>query len=154
MPNYCENLVLFSLKGKEDRYSLTSDTALQLVDNLKALDGEAFSTDLELTKEIEMKERQGHDAKLGIVLILTNENCRKCESKLYIRTDRPATVTVYDDAAGTLPGTHYTRYCIKKGCSFQQHYGYYTIGESEVRFDVDWQWRSQGGKRGNCPPLF
>lgn len=50
MPNYCENLVSFSLKGKEDKNSLTSDTALQLVDNLKALDGEAFSTDLELTK--------------------------------------------------------------------------------------------------------
>ena len=130
---------IWFLKNKEDRNSLSCDTTLQLVDNLKALDGAAFSSDLQLTKEIMTMERQGSDAKLGIVLISMNDKCCKCESKLYIRADRPATITVYDDALGTLPGTHYTRYYRRKGCSFQQHYGYHTIGESnEVRYDVDW----------------
>ena len=30
-----------------------------------------------------------------------------------------------------MPAIHYTRYCRKSGCSFQQHYGYYTQGNAE-----------------------
>ena len=139
MPNYWENLASFSLKEKEDRNTLTSDLAHQFIENMEVLDKETFSSDIQLNKEIMTMKRQGSDTPIGVVLISTNDKCCKCASSLYIRADRPSTVTVYDDALGTLPGTHYTKYCRRGGCSFQQHYGYYTIGDSsEVTYDQEW----------------
>ena len=139
-PNYWDNLAYFCASQKEDKNNLTADLARQLVDNLKVLDKEAFCSDLELTKEIIMMKRQGSDIPLGVVLISTNKKCCMCESKLHIRSDRPSTITIYSDTLGTLPGTHYTKYCRRKGCSFQQHYGYYTVGQSsEIRYDKDWE---------------
>lgn len=139
MPGYWENLASFSLKTKENRNTLTSDLAHQFVENLEVLDKEAFTSDLQLMEEIVGMERQGSDTPLGVVLISMNDKCYNCASLLYIRADRPSTVTIYDDSVGTLPGTHYTKYCRRKGCSFQQHYGYYTNGElSEMKYDDDW----------------
>ena len=51
-----------------------------------------------------------------------------CNFKLYIRSDIFSLAVLYDHKLGTLPALHYTRYCRKSGCSFQQHYGYYTRG--------------------------
>lgn len=64
----------------------------------------------------------------GIILLSPKQKCILCNSKLYIRSDRFALAVLYDDKLGTLPAIHYTRYCRKSGCSFQQHYGYYTCG--------------------------
>ena len=76
---------------------------------------------------------------LGVVLVSEEESCRNCGSKLYIRPDRPSSITVYDDHLGTVPGTHYTKYCRKRGCSLQQHYGYFTKGDaSEMKYNPDW----------------
>lgn len=56
-----------------------------------------------------------------------------------IRKGRPATVIVYDDVMGTVPGTHFHKTCSNRACSLTQFYGYTTAAKSsEVHFDVDW----------------
>lgn len=109
------------------------------MENISVVDVAALVSDMELAKEIVLMKRAENDAPLGFPLISSKSKCSKCRSKLYMREDQSSTVTVYHDQLGTLPGTHYTRYCRRKGCSFQQHYGYYTEGDSsEVRYDDDW----------------
>lgn len=131
MPSYSENVLEFALKGKEDRNSLNPEEALQLVENLKFLDSGALVSEIELIKEIVMMKRAGSDSPLGVILMSTKANCRNCGMKLYIRGSRTSKVT--------LPATHYTRYCRRKGCSLQQHYGYCTQGDSNgVKYDNDW----------------
>ncbi len=140
MPHYWETVASFSLKTKEERNTLTSEQARQFVENIEVIDDGAFKSDIQLTKEIASMEKLGADVPLGVVLISGKNSCRKCGSQLYIRADRTSTVTVYDDILGTLPGTHYVKYCRKRGCSsFQQHYGHYTQGSTgEMAFDEDW----------------
>ena len=77
---------------------------------------------------------------LGIVLVSKNDKCAFCSSTLYIREDRPSTVTIYDDTLGTVMATHYCKYCRRPGCSYQQYYGFSTQGKlGEVVYDSDWQ---------------
>lgn len=139
MPGYIDQIMTFALKGREDRNTLSPEQALQLIENLQLLDNEALVSDKDLIQEIVSMKKPGRDDPLGIVLVSAKSNCRKCGSKLYIRGDRPSKVTVYNDTLGTLPATHYTRYCRRKGCSLQQHYGFYTESDcSEVQYDEDW----------------
>lgn len=139
MPKYWENLVLFSTKDKEDRNSITPELAHQIIENLDIVDSRCFASDVELTKEIVTMKKVGSDAPLGVVLISDKESCQNCGSKLYLRSDRTSKVTIYDDRMGTLPGTHFTKYCRKRGCSFQQHYGYYCQGDTtDMRYNHDW----------------
>ena len=139
MPRFWDQVATFSLRNREHRNSLSPDQARHLVENIEVIDEEALASDVNLTKEIVEMARPGTDTPLGIVLISNKESCRKCGSKLYLRQDRPSTITVYDDTMGTLPGTHYSRYCRKAGCSLQQHYGFFTTGNStDMQFDDDW----------------
>ena len=53
-------------------------------------------------------------------------------------TEMSCMVTIYDHHYGSIPAIHYTRYCRKRGCSYQQHYGYHTNGDNnEVMYDSD-----------------
>lgn len=139
MPNFANSLASFSLRNGDTRNSVTAEQAQHFVQNLEVLDSGALASDVELTKEILMIKKPGSDAPMGVVLISSKDKCPICTSRLYIRADRASTVTVYDDILGTMPGTHYTKHCRKRGCSFQQHYGYFTHGDSsEVKYDEDW----------------
>lgn len=139
LPNYWESLAQFSVKNKEERNGLSPDLARQIIENLEVIDSGALSSDRDLIKEIVLMKKGGNDDLLGVVLISDKASCRYCESRLYIRSDRSVKVTIYDDNMGTLPGTHYTKYCRKRGCSFQQHYGYYSQGDTgDVKYDHDW----------------
>ena len=47
---------------------------------------------------------------------------------------------------GTIPGSHFNKYCSNRRCSFTQYYGYYTQGlredsaaPSEAHFNDDWE---------------
>lgn len=139
MPSYSECVAAFALKGKEDRNSLNPDQVLTVIQNMQFMDSGALISDVELTKEIIMMKRTGSDAPLGIVLLSNKKNCSICESPLKVRADRTSVVTIYDDSLGTVPATHYTKYCRKRGCSFQQHYNFSTQGGSaEVTYNLDW----------------
>lgn len=136
MPSYWERVASFSLKTKEDRNTLAPDQARQFVENIEVVDNGAFASDIELTRE--MMEKQGEGMPHGIVVISQNESCLLCGSRLYIKADCTLQVAVYDNSFRSVPGTHYTKYCRKKGCSFQQHYGYHTSGNmSGVTYDLD-----------------
>ena len=126
MPSFWSHLASFSLMQREHRNSLTIEEARMFIENVEALNKDALATDFQLTNDIVEMVRMGTDTLLGVVLVSAKENCRNCGSKLYVRGDRPSTLTVYDDLMGTLTGTHYTKYCRKGGCSLQQYYGFYT----------------------------
>ena len=53
------------------------------------------------------------------------------QKKVNVRADRSSLAVIYDQELGTMSAIHYTRYCRTKGCSFQQHYGYYTKGDTD-----------------------
>ena len=139
LPNYWQTVHKFCVADREDRSNLTVQDVQVLVENMAFLDKQAFNSDQLLMSEILQVTRQGSDVPLGIVLISPKETCHQCGSKLYLRSDRPSTVTIYDDQLGTVPGTHYTKYCRRRNCSVQEHYGYCTHGDcGAMIYDSEW----------------
>jgi len=102
-----------------------------------------FDSDAKLNKElIRIPKNDGSKLdriiRIGIVLVSSIHNCLRCNSKLHIRPDRFTAAVLYGNEVGTLPALHFTRYCRRSGCSFQQHYGHYTCGKSDdVIYDDD-----------------
>jgi len=96
-----------------------------------------FATDQELFSELvsfKIKEKP-----LGVVLVSSNNSCINCNSKLVLQKDQPAQVIIYDDINGSMPGSHYLKYCKNRSCGFSQYYGYYTNGgSSNVYYNSDW----------------
>ena len=81
-----------------------------LMENIQELDAFAFSTDRQLLDNL--INTGGHLNKpLGVILISHNDKCIQCGSKLQLRKDRPASVVVYDEQMGTMPGLHYHKTC-------------------------------------------
>ena len=139
MPNYWKTVASFNVHHQQARNNLTTEQVQLFVENLKVIDPETFTNDQDLVREIADMPRCGTDIPQGIILISPNETCSLCGSKLKIRADRPSAVTVYDDGLGTMLATHFTKYCRKLGCSYQQYYGFSTRGDSrEVVYDSDW----------------
>ena len=139
MPYYWETVANFCVVHRPARNHLTREHIQILMENLEEFDDGAFATDDELTREILAMPRHGTDTPQGIILISPHDNCALCGSKLSIRADRPSTVTIYDDHFGTLHATHFTKHCRKLRCSYQQHYGFSTRGDSsEITYDSDW----------------
>jgi len=108
---------------------------------LEYLDQDALkSENIGLLKELVQTCKQGPDKKvqIGIPLLSDKINCTRCGSKLYTRSDCVVSATLYNDDIGSIPAVHYSKYCRKKDCSFQQHYGYHTLGDgSEIHYDKD-----------------
>jgi len=87
----------------------------------------------------ELHQFTGYKGKpLGIVLISKKKICQNCGGKLLVRGDRPSFPVVYNEDIGTVPGTHFRKYCENqsKGCHFVQHYGFYTTDEEDTD-DID-----------------
>ena len=138
LPNYWQTVHKFCIATK-DRSDLRVQDVQVLVENMTFLDKQAFNSNQLLMSEILQVSRQGSDVPLGIVLISPKETCHQCGSRLYLRSDRPSTVTIYDDNLGTLPGTHYTKYCRRRNCSVQEHYGYCTHGDcGAMIYNSEW----------------
>ena len=129
VPNYWEIVRDFSVQRKKD-LQLSGDQCRIFIENLKMMQEGAFDSDAKLTKELirVAKNDPSKPHRIGIILLSPKQNCIVCNSKLYIRSDRFSLAVLYDHKLGTFPALHYTRYCRKSGCSFQQHYGYYTRG--------------------------
>ena len=140
MPNYWQAVAEFSVMDKPSRNVLTVEQVKTLIENLEVMDPETFITEHGLIHQLVTMTYPGIGTPMGIILISSKERCNVCGSALKIRADRPSTVTLYDDRMGMLLATHFTKYCRKTGCSFQQHYGYFTLGESaEITYDHNWQ---------------
>ena len=140
LPNLWGVAVEFATRGKESRSSISANQAKVLVENLHELDAAAFSSDKQLFQDL--VEFQTERCKpLGVILIRSNKKCLVCESSLMLRKDRPSPVVVYHDDMGTIPGSHYHKYCTNPSCGFVQYYRYYTPGHgvSGVVFNDDWE---------------
>ena len=139
LPNYWQVIVEFGTLRKNTE-SIKIDEAKVLFQNIKELDSFAFANDQELFSELISLEVDKLKGPLGVVLISSNDTCSNCKSKLLLRKDRPARVIVYHDSYGSLPGSHYHKYCNKRSCGFTQYYGYYTMkGSTSVYYDSDWK---------------
>lgn len=118
MPNYWQADAEFSVMHKPSRNELTAEQVKILVENLEVMDAETFTIEPGLFHQMVTMSYPGTGTRMGIVLISNKKNCEVCGSALKIRADRSSLVTLYDDRMGTLPATHFTKYCRKTGCSF------------------------------------
>lgn len=138
-PSYWELVTAFGFKNAKEKPS--TEMVRVLVENTQFLDSEAMKMDVDLLKEL--IEHKGFDGNpLGIVLLSSRSNCQLCGGNLLVRADRPSFLTGYTDSLGTIPMTHFRKYCnkAKKGCPFTQHYGYYSVGEdTDVIYDATWK---------------
>lgn len=140
LPNLWGFAVQFATRGKESKSVISADQAKVLIENLHELDAAAFASDRQLFQDL--VEFQTDTSKpLGVVLISSSEHCLVCESNLKLRKDRPSPVVIYHDDMGTIPGSHYHKYCTNPSCGFVQYYGYYTTGHGMfgVLFNTNWE---------------
>ena len=140
IPNFWGIAVEFATAGKVQRNSIDADTAAALVENIRTFDEKAFDTDKALLQQLSIwTPTQGYFVKpLGVVLISPQTQCVLRGQALSLRKDRPASIVVYDDVSGTLPGTHYSKICSSKICTLTQYYRYYTTA-SQVVYNSDWK---------------
>jgi hypothetical protein len=136
-PSYWDAIAKFASLGS----SVVSARDVQLhAENLQSLNERAFATDSSLQQELHAMSH-GRAQPLGIVLVSHQDKCIKCGGKLLLRSDRPSHVTVYTESLGTVPGSHYVKFCqnYRKGCNYNQHYGYYTMGNKcTTYYSTDW----------------
>ena len=60
---------------------------------------------------------------LGVPLVPKPTKCDLCGGKLLLRGDRPCRLTLYTESLGTVPATHFHKYChnYRKLCAFVQY---------------------------------
>ena len=137
LPNRLNIAIEFATDGKSEK-PITTEQLRVFAENVNELDSEAFATDKALTKAILQYPKK---KPLGVVLISENQTCMQCGGKLLTRRDRPAPVVIYHDTMGSIPGSHYHKYCSNKKCSFTQYFGFHTgvNSQHEVYFDENWE---------------
>lgn len=136
LPSYWNIAVQFATNGKQSY--LTPDQAKVLVENLHELDAKAFDTDRELLQQLMEYQVSLSKPPIGMILISSSKECLLCGSQLQLRKDRSAPLIVYDDIMGTIPASHFHKYCTNRGCGLTQYYGYHTI-DGSVYFDSNWE---------------
>lgn len=109
LPQYWDIVASFSCIGS--RYQISSSTVKVLMENMQVLNRQAFATDVDLTQELLSVPMGSSNEPIGIVLISEKQSCRKCGAKLLIRRDRPCRVMLYTESMGTVPATHYHKFC-------------------------------------------
>ena len=130
-PNFWENVAAFATCGK--KASLDPDIAQIL---MQMLNNSAFSQDKPLLKEL-VDFADIFNQPTGIILISPNTCCRNCGGKLVVRKDRYSKLVLYSESMGTVLARHYYKYW-QKGCSFCQHYGYYSVADQKYHYDTNW----------------
>lgn len=123
-PKLWEAVVLFGVGQTSQRNKITPEQARVLFQNVWELNQEAFKSDESLLIELSQLTLPPSPIPIGIILMSPEKDCIKCAGKLSIRADRPSQLIIYDEELGTLPGTHYQKYCRKSGCRLYQYYGY------------------------------
>lgn len=139
LPNVWKVAFEFAIKDTTREDDITAERSQLLMENLQEFDAAAFATDRKLLQDL-MEFQIPKYKPIGVVLISKNDKCLVCKSTLLLRKDRSASVVIYDNIMGSIPGTHYHKYCSNSSCGFTQYYGYYTTkGSSKVLYNCDWQ---------------
>ena len=140
VPNRWELCSQFANGGSNVASGLTTDEAKMIAENIQSLDELAFIPDHTLRQEL---MQFPNPKPLGVILISNKDSCQHCLSKLSVRKDRPATITVYDDSMGPVLGTHFRKTCSNRACGYTYYYGYHTTGGSQssshTLYDRDWR---------------
>ena len=89
-------IVEFATSRKTRRGTITPEQAHILMENLKNLDEQAFSTDKQLLQELRQMPIPLGNKPLGLLLMSEREVCVLCSSKILVRSDKPSSVVVYD----------------------------------------------------------
>ena len=138
-PNFWGIVVEFATSGMTTRSAVTPEQARVLMENLKILDKQAFSTDQQLTQELSQMPMPPTNKPLGLILLSPRESCTLCGSKLLVRADKASSVVVYDNNLGTVPATHFHKCCSRRSCPYTQFYGYYTCSDSCTYYNDDYR---------------
>ena len=136
VPNYWEIIARFGCLHSSDQ--LTPQSVCTAMETLQFINPSAFCMDMELTSELVNMKYEEDKPIFGIPLTTM---CQLCGSKLLLRGDRPSRITLYTSNLGTIPGTHYHKYCSKyrSGCKFVQYYGYSKSGgDGYAKYDAHW----------------
>ena len=120
--------------------NVTSQSAKIAMENLKVIDPEAFISDTLIIKEISGVECIATKKPLGIPLVPNQTCCICCGGKLLLRSDRPSRISLYTNTLGTVPATHFHKYCQnnRNGCRLVQYYGYHTNGNTNSQYSPNW----------------
>lgn len=141
VPGYWEIIARFGSLNCSDGSSFSPDSARVAMETLEFLDVNAFCMDTVLERELVNMEYGPNKQPLGVSLVPNQTKCLLCGGKLLLKADRPSRLMLYTNTLGTVPATHYHKYCNKyrKGCKFVQYYGYSKSGsEKGARYDDDW----------------
>ena len=116
---------------------ITPESAKMLMENMQLLNAEAFGTDEELIRELIAMEYGPTKQLLGVLLIPSQTKCISCGGKLLLRADRSSRLSLYTSTLGTVPATHYHKYChnYRKGCNVVQFYGYQRERDQRLHYD-------------------
>ena len=134
IPHYWNIVATFSTQGSS---RISPETTKMLMENMQILNAEAFCTDGELMRELISMEYGPTKQPLGVPLIPSQTECCSCGGKLLLRGDRPSRLSLYTESLGTVPATHYHKYChnYRKGCNVVQFYGYHRDRDHRLRYD-------------------
>ena len=130
-PGYWDLVTSYGFKSSHQN-ACTKDVQV-FIENLHSLEEESFINDRELKTELyHFDGYQGHP--IGIILISNKSSCEMCGGRLLVRADRASFPVVYTEDMGTIPGTHFRKYCENqsKGCHFTQHYGFCSNDETNA----------------------
>jgi hypothetical protein len=141
VPGYWEIVAKFGCHLSSDGFCLSPDSARVAMETLEMLDGSAFYMEAELTRELVSMEYGPSRQPFGVQLVPKQTKCLLCNSKLLLKSNRPSRITLYTRNLGTVPATHYHKYCSKyrQGCKYVQYYGYAKSGsDGGAIYDADW----------------
>ncbi len=134
IPQYWNIVATFANQGSSN---ISPDSAKLVMENTQALNAEAFCADEDLTRELIAMEYGPGKKPLGVPLIPSQTKCLSCGGKLLLRSDRPSRLSLYTETMGTVPATHYHKYChnYRKGCNVVQFYGYHRERDQGLCYD-------------------
>lgn len=111
LPNRWDIVANFTYQHSPGKPSMSPDSTQVAIENLQKLNGKAFCTDTLLTKELVTLEHGPNKLPLGVPLVSNQTKCHLCFGKLLLQNDRPSRMTHYTESLGTVPATHYHKYC-------------------------------------------
>ena len=140
VPGYWNVIADFANQVVSGKSSVSPQSAKVAMDNTQVLYSEAFSSDVDLTKQLIAMEYSVTKQLLGVPLVPNQTKCFSCGGKLLLRGDRPSRMTLYTESLGTVPATHFHKFCCNycKGCHFVQFYGYYKSQTGSMHYSDNW----------------
>lgn len=130
VPGYWEIVAEFGCPLSSDGFSLSPESARVAMETLEMLDGNAFCMEADLVRELVDMEYGPNKQPFGIPLVPKQQKCLLCGSKLLLKNNRTSRLILYTSDLGTVPATHYHKYCsrYRQGCKYVQYYGYSKSG--------------------------